>query len=468
MTEANQKKENKDKKREDLFERTRRLSVKEGAVASAMIGIGDNYIVPYALELKATNLQTGLISSLANLFSPLAQILGSHLMARHHRKKIVLWSVVLQATSWFLFIILGLLFLKQGSLFYLPILVIISFVIYSASGSLSGPAWFSLMGDVVPENIRGKYFSWRNRISGIASVTTAIFSAGLLYYFSKTNIIYGFIILFVVAALSRYVSAYLLKYHYVEEIDIKKEDYFSFWRFLKKIPKLNFNRFALFISLMNFAVNIAGPFFAVYMWKELKFNPIEFTAVNLAAGVFTFLLIPLWGRFCDKYGNREALRLATILVIPLPIFWLFSQNVFYLMFVPQLISGLGWSGFNLAASNFIYDSVEQKLRGLLVAYYNFLNGIGIFLGATLGGILAQYVSFSFINIFLFIFIISAIARLLVALLILPQVAEVKTHYHPRRNNPLGYLREIKPIYSAFFDKMYPLKIQRLMRNKKKK
>jgi len=50
-----------DVSRDEALAKTRDLAVRDGAAWSVMIGSGETYLTPYALELQATNLQTGLI-----------------------------------------------------------------------------------------------------------------------------------------------------------------------------------------------------------------------------------------------------------------------------------------------------------------------------------------------------------------------------------------------------------------------
>ena len=445
------------------YTQTRRLSIKEGAGATVMSSVGEAYIVPYAIELQAQNVQLGILSSLAALLGPIAQIFGSRLIERFHRKQIVFVSVLLQASTWLLFIGLGLWFLRHGPAPYLFPLLAIAYVLYALFGALSGPAWFSLIGDAVPEKLRSRYFARRNWLLGFVSVGSTLLGALWLHAWRDSGLIIGFIGLFIVAGLGRLVSAYYLRQHHVLPIHLDRDYYFSFWRFVKKIPHYNFNRFTLYVSLMNFSTGVAGPFFAVYLWKELKFNPIWYTAVIVSGSVSLFLFSPLWGRFADRYGNRELLRLGSLIVIPGPLFWLISQRPLFLMFVPQLLAGMGWSAFLLASSNFIYDSIEPSRRALCVAYYNLLGGIGTFCGALLGGLLTQYVHLSYINVFFLIFIISSSLRLLVTSFVLPHVSEVRTEHHPARLNPLYYLKEIKPLEGSFWDNIYPLKRSRLVR-----
>jgi MFS family permease len=145
------------------------------------------------------------------------------------------------------------------------------------------------------------------------------------------------------------------------------------------------------------------------------------------------------------YGNREMLKFGSILVSLIPILWILSKNPIYLIFIPQLVSGIGWAAFNLAASNFIYDSVTPQRRGICVAYYNLLNGLGVFMGAALGGFLANYLTISFMNKLLFIFLVSGILRIIVSFIMMPKIKEVRQKVAPPRRNPLSYLKEMKNI-----------------------
>ena len=432
---------------EEQKAKTRKLSIIEGSACSVMSGAGDTYITPYALELQANNAQVGYLSSFTGLLGPVSQVFGSKLMEKYPRKKIVLAAVILQATMWLAMIALGFVFLTKGKTFYLIPLLIAAYVLYALFGAFGGPAWFSLMGDVVPEKIRGAYFSNRNRICGSFSLTAAAFAAILLYYTKEWSmLIYGFIILFAISSIARFISAYFFSKHFVAPIKLEKGYYFSFWQFIKKAPYNNFGKFTIFVSLITFSVNIAGPFFAVYMWKDLGFNPIWFTAVNLSAGLFQIIFFPLWGKFSEKYGNRELLKVGALLIFPLPFLWLFSESPVYLILVPQLISGIGWGAFNLATSNFIYDAVTVQRRAICVAYFNLLNGIGVFAGALIGAMIAQYAPVTFMNIFLFIFIISTITRLMVIIFMFNKIKEVRQVSCPPKSNPFLYIYELKNFY----------------------
>lgn len=277
-----------------------------------------------------------------------------------------------------------------------------------------------------------------------------IAGAFLLDFFkTKGFVLVGFSIIFFIACIFRLLSSDMLRRHYEPRMKLKKNYYFDILQFIKRAPKTNFGKFAIYISMISLAVAIAGPFFAVYMLKELNFSYTTFMCVNIAASISSILFFPLLGKFSDKYGNRELLKVGSVLIMFLPILWIFSASPIYLAFVPQLLGRFGWAGFHLSASNFIYDSVKPQNRGLCVAYYNILNGVGVFVGALIGGLLIHYVSINFINKFFFIFLISGILRIASVLIMIPKLNEVRDVKTPK-SNPLLYFKGIKPMKGLIF------------------
>jgi MFS family permease len=234
------------------------------------------------------------------------------------------------------------------------------------------------------------------------------------------------------------------------EIDTKS--YFTLSQFLKKAPSTNFGRFAIYIGLINLATNFAGPFFAVYMLKNLGYSYFWFIMIGVSGSLFTILSMPLWGKIGDYYGNRKLLWIGAILIPFAPLPWLISGDPIFLIFTAQVIAGFGWGAFNLAASNFIYDAVTPQRRAICVAYYTVINGVCIFLGAFMGGLFAEYISVGWINTLLLIFVISAILRALISIIMLPTIKEVRDI--PKNQpglsfNQYAYLLTPRPLFDMF-------------------
>ena len=54
---------------------------------------------------------------------------------------------------------------------------------------------------------------------------------------------------------------------------------------------------------------IASPFFAVYMLRNLGFSYLTFMMVMMSQVLFTILAMRVWGKFADKYGNYEVIKI---------------------------------------------------------------------------------------------------------------------------------------------------------------
>ena len=441
------------KKDEELKkEKTRKLSIQEGAFSSVMSGIAEPFITPFALALQSTNFQIGLISAVSGLAGPLAQLKGSKLIEKNSRVNVIVRFVTLQAFIWLPILILGLFFMNNLFLKSLPILLIIFYALYAIFGSLAGPAYFSLMGDLVPKKIRGIYFGKRNRISTTIALI-ATFAASFILDFFKTKgyLLIGFSIIFLIAGISRFIASRIFDRHYEPSLTLPKEYYFSFTQFIKKAPKNNFGKFAIFVSLIYFSTLIAGPFFAVYMLSpsELGLGYKWFTLITVSSSIATLIFFPYWGKFSDKYGNKRLLVIGSIIISITPILWIFSPNPLYLVLVPNVLGGIGWAAFNLGASNFIYEAVTPERRAICVAYYNVLIGVGSFIGASLGGFITEYVPISFMNVFLFVFLLSGISRALASVIMLPKIKEVREV--KKNENIFLNLRGLVPMRGLLFD-----------------
>ena len=125
------------------------------------------------------------------------------------------------------------------------------------------------------------------------------------------------------------------------------------------------------------------------MVKGLQLDYLLFTIITGAAAMVKFLSMPVCGKASDKFGTRKVLSLCGYLLPLVPLLWLFSSNIFYLGII-QAYSGFIWAGFELASFNFVFDSTKPQERTAGIAYLNMLNGVCIFAGSVIGGLLVKY------------------------------------------------------------------------------
>lgn len=398
------------------------LSINEGSAASLSASLGGSYITPFALLLKANAFQIGLLSSLSGLISPLSQLFGSKLMESRSRKKIVLYFVLLEALMWLPIAALSYFAWKGIFPLALPYAVVILFTLLTAFSGIAFPAWFSWMGDLVPVKEKGKYYTKRNLVAGIVGLAGVLIGAFVLDAFKTKGLaLLGFSILFFLAFFFRMLSYSIFKKQFSPKFKLKKDYYFSFWAFIKRFD--NFGKFSVYRLFFYLSMYIASPFFAVYMLEDLNFSYVTFIIVSMSASAFYLLFSPLIGKFSDRFGNVKLFYIGNLAFALTPFLWLFIKSPLWLIAIPQLISGIGNAALIISFTNFTYDAVSPQKRGICAAYSNLLVGFGVFFGSLLGGAIIKYVPLNFIAPILFVFLISAVLRLLVGLLFLPAIKE---------------------------------------------
>ncbi len=407
-----------------------RHSLKDAAAFATMTGIGETYFSAFALFLKASTPQIGLLASLPPLLASFVQLFSAWLgRLTGRRKAIVLTGASLQGLTLLPLALLPVLFSE-----YAVPLLIASIVIYQCGAHLSTPQWGSMMGDIVPSRRRGRFFARRTRIVSLVTFVSLI-AGGLILQISSSygQTVYGFLCIFGIAMLARMISVYhLSKMHdppgHVAALEIPLGA--GWWQ---RLRQSNFARFSLFFALMQFSVAIASPFFTVYMLRDLQFSYLAFMG-NTGMSIFVqFLTLNQWGRISDIFGNRRILATTGVLVPLMPLLWVFSSNYWYLLGV-QALSGLTWAGFTLSASNFLYDLIARDKRATFLAIHNVLASTGIFAGAMLGGYLGAVLptqlvifgsTFTWLSPLLGVFLVSTLARTIIVFVLLPKIREVR-------------------------------------------
>ncbi|MBI4148975.1 MFS transporter [Candidatus Woesearchaeota archaeon] len=433
---------------EEKKQRSLEYSIKDGAFYSAMTGFGDSYITPFALLLKASSTQIGMLATLPLFISSWFMVLGARLVNTYKsRKRIVLYSVFFHACWWIL------LFLIPYWTKSVTVLLVL-FTAYWIFGNLPNPAWNSWMGDLVEQNQRGRYFGRRNRVTGFFALLS-VFAAGyLLNHFSRIDPFLGFGIIFGIASLARFISFYYLSRKYEPGYIPVQQDQFSFLDFLRRIRETNFGIFSMYVCLMIFAVHIFGPFLVVLLLRDLGLSYLQYSLIISVEAASNFLMMAYWGKNSDTYGNKLVLSVCGIFVSFIPLLYVASTRFSWLLVIAA-ITGFSWAGFNLSTANFIFDTVRPSKRAQAIAYFHVLRGAAIFGGAVLGSVLAAYVPATmFISNIIILGIISGVLRLAVSLWYLPLIQEVRI---VKASPPVLHFVTIMPVAGLVYQSVFGMR-----------
>ncbi len=368
----------------EAFRSSLEASWKEGIPANMMLVLVDYYLIPFALFLGATPLEIGFLIAIPHLCGSLFQLIAvSAVRLAGSRLKLLITGAKIQ----------GALFIPAALLVFLPFtgkvsILIFLMAIFRILANLIGTAWGSLISEYLPPELRGRFLGWRSRVAGLAGIFALLAAGCLLFLFRHISTGLGFFVLFTLIAAARFISASYFAKMQDLPYEEKPESRFTFVMFIRQFRSSNFVRFVLYVASITFATQLAAPYFSVHMLRNLGLNYLEYTTVHLASVLAGLVAFPIWGHIADRAGNARVLKVTSLLIPIIPLLWLAVRDFHYLIFI-ELAAGFVWGGFNLCTANFVFDAVTPQKRIRCLGYFNLINGVAVFLGASLGGFLAE-------------------------------------------------------------------------------
>ncbi len=375
-------------RRNSWLRETLALSRREAVASAVMTGISDNYLSALAIYLRASLAQMGWLSAAPQLVGAIFQLLSVWLCPWFSRQHAIVAGACIQALAVLGMAIVALWHPPQAVLWLIGLAMV-----YHACLNFMQPQWRSWLGGLVPARRRGAFFAGRTRLTMLASSAVFFAGGGALGLFQRMDLAWlGFGLLFLPAAVGRGISALLLHRMHDPEPYAAAERA-SLGGTLRRIGGAfhdrAFREYSLFFAAVQGAVALSGPFFSVYMLRELEFTYWQFTASTGAAILTQFFTLAAWGHACDHFGNRFAMLLSSLLIPIVPALWLFSTDFHYILFV-QVMSGIAWGGFTLSTANYLYDlrPPGTDFAGY-AAVQSALSAVGVFCGALAGGYLSS-------------------------------------------------------------------------------
>jgi MFS family permease len=401
--------------------RSLRYSVLDAASFSVMLGASESYFQAFAVFLKGTVFQVGIVYTVPIFVASCIQLFSQAILRRVRSRKRLAVGAGLART----FLFLPLLFVFfMGPLRVWILLAIIC--LYFALNYLPISVWTSWMRDLVEDSRRGAFFSRRNATANLVALA-AIVVAGLILEALQERELFGFITIFALALLGSLGSYLFLRQKYEAPYRAPERPQEGLLSFTAGLLRSNYGRFVLLNVLLYFGVFLAGPFFVPYMLNSLQLSYFRFMVATSLVVLVKFLTMPLWGELGDRYGNRRILTLATLLIGLAPLGWLVSRTFLWICLV-QALGGLAWAGFDIASLNFAYDVLPEEKVSTHTSYLIFLRGLAIFAGGLLGGVIVQRFRL-FGSPYYGIFGLSGVVRLAVALPLLLLLKEERPVEH---------------------------------------
>jgi hypothetical protein len=280
----------------------------------------------------------------------------------------------------------------------------------------------------VPSRLRGRYFSRRNIVMAAVGMSVPLVASLFIDTWTAwftPRAVGGFLIVFVAGIVCGLVA--LVIQGRMPDTPLRPSRGMTFFaRLALPLRDLNFRRFILFHLCWQWSVNLAAPFFAVYMLKDLDLSYTFVTGLTSLTALANIVGMRFWGQMTDRFSAKPVSLLGGIVAALLPGLWLATLVASPWVVLPlvHILGGFGWTALNLNLNTLLLALAPPHERAIYLSVYAALIGLTTAMAPVAGGLLGKSLQHGPLalperfSVYLLMFAVSCVLRLLSLLLFL--------------------------------------------------
>jgi Major Facilitator Superfamily. len=352
--------------------------------------IGGNFFTGFLLLLNADDAFMGLVTMVVYIGN-LLQILSPLLMERFpSRKKLLIAS---RAVIYlFNIIIISIIPLVPGTNGTKLMLILSVTLLVNIVNAISGPGFAIWHIKNIPEEVRARYFTLFTIINGVIIYTVILASSKIVDMFKENgHELQGLMLFRGLAFLLCLLDIFFLfkiKEHPNQSPDTKVN---LINILLNPFKEKKYMITVLIACLWNFSANIPGPYFTVYMLKDMNVSYSFLNLINMANIPALILLTPLWRNRINSTSWFKTLYFSMGLFLLNYIGLAFvTKGTLFLYPVAVIFSILIAPGINLVFANVPYINIPEKNQTNFIGFYSTMANLAALLGVLTGKEFIKY------------------------------------------------------------------------------
>lgn len=371
----------------------------DGFFAESSETIWLQYFALYALVFGAETWLIGVLAAVGGLLAAASMWPGAHVAERTRRyKRIVLLTgggagrllfLALVAVPWFArgdAALAVLLAVAMGRGFF---------------GSVAMPAWSAFAAEFVPAALRGRYFASRNFARQVAGLAAAPLGGLLIHRIGGLE---GWQLAWVLAFLLGAAATGFYARIPSEAASPLPDEAAPSGQGSRALRDPNLLWLTGTMGLFHTSVMLAGPFFSVYLVRELGASVLWVGITAAAVPIGGMVAQPMLGQLNDRLGAKWLVVTSGLLLPVLPWLWMAVSEPWHVIFI-NLAAGALWGAHLLATFNLTLAIAPADRRATYSAVQQGAVFIASAVGPLIGGPLIQVAGYRTV------FLLSGLGRL---------------------------------------------------------
>jgi MFS family permease len=378
-----------------------RCIMAEGMVSRASEAISNSvFLISLALWLGASNSLIGLLGAIPFL-SNIFQLVGVVVVQRLHDRRLIVLVSGFVGRMFLILVVIAPFFAHEKFAIWL---VILGIALRYSMGAISACAFNSWSRDLIPMRSLGKFHGRRLTFFIIVAAAVGAIGAEIMERWPAELVentgFTSYSFLFLIAMFLGVISMILIrKIPHPDLAEDEKNNYKnSFDRHVFVKPFLNKHYRNLLFSLgsWNFAINIATPFFSVYMLSYLGYDTRIVVFMNICSQISNMFFLRIWGKMADQIGHNRILQIAAPLFVMCLLGWVLlsalskNYDVRAYLLLLHIVMGCATAGMLLGSTTLSFALAPDKSATSFLAMYSIVSSLFSGMAPLFGGYFSEF------------------------------------------------------------------------------
>ena len=346
--------------------------------------IGGNFFTGFLLLLNADDGFMGLVT-MTGFIGNLLQVLSPLLLERFTSRKRLL--ITFRAIIYlFNIAVISVVPFIPGTNSIKLMMILSVILLINLINAVTAPGFAVWHIKSIPEDVRAKFFSIITIFNGVIIYVLILVSSRIIDIFKeKGNELEGLLIFRGIALLLCLADIYFLFKikEYPNQLSDTKVNLFNV--LLNPFKEKKYLITVLIACLWNFSANMPGPYFSVYMLKDLGISYSYLNIINMANIPVLIFLTPVWRRRINTTSWFRTLYFSMGLFLLHYIGLSFvTRETLFIYPIAIIFAFIIAPGINLVFANIPYINIPQKDQTNYIGFFSAMNNLAALLGVLTG------------------------------------------------------------------------------------
>ena len=372
---------------DELSENRKNIIVEQLFASTSNSFVGGNFFTGLLVWLNISDVMIGNISmiiALGNVF----QFFSPFFMGRYKRikKPVIFWKSITYIINIIAIGIIPFLGSKPAisGLIIIPLVFLVTFI-----NAVITPAMSSWHLKSIPADISKDYFSFFTLAINILTLVATFFAGKFVdFYNAKGMEIYGLTILRLAAVIISILDLiWLHRIREYPEANAGEKQHFNFRTFIVAFSDKNYRINIIAAALWTFSSSLIGPYYNLYLLKDLHVEYSTMALVNMAMVVVMIIFIPVWTRLIKKTSYfKTLLLLMHLFLLHFIILSTVTSKTLFLYPIGAVYSYIFFAGISVITVSLPYYNIPELGQMNYISCYSAVCGVAALLGTEAGTI----------------------------------------------------------------------------------